>query len=175
MLKTLGLVTFLLAAGQATPASDATWAKWKWLLGTWQGDAAGGKPGTPTASGFSFVPELEGKVLVRRDFTEFPAVGNRPAFKHEGLMVVYPDPRGDTFYAHSYDNEGHVIVYDVTASEQRIVFTSPARVGGPRFRLVYEPEAAGGGIQIRFEIAPPGQPERFETYIEGAAHRTRGP
>ena len=69
------------------------------------------------------------------------------------------------------DNEDHVIRYQVVEVPGGVAFTSdPAP--GPRFRLTYlrRPEAL---VTVRFEIAPPGKPEAFSTYLEAATRRVK--
>lgn len=42
--------------------------------------------------------------------------------------------------------------------------------GRPRFRLTYT-KREGGTLAIKFEMAPPGTPDAFRTYLEGPAAR----
>jgi hypothetical protein len=167
--------TVAVGPGLALAEDDPSrsWPGWEMVLGHWVGDESRGKPGQSTSSGFSFVPELGGKVLVRRDRAEYPAASGRPAFSHEGLMVVHPVEKTKGFRAVYFDNEGHVIDYEVAvaAKDKRIVFTSAVKADAPapRFRLTYE--AVPSGLSIRFEVAPPGKPDAFSTYVEGTAHR----
>jgi hypothetical protein len=168
------MVLLMVAAASpvlAAEADDAAWPGWEMVLGKWVGDEGRGKPGTLTAGGFTFERDLGGKVLLRRDWADVAASAGRPAARHEGLMVVHPAPAGPAYRAHYFDNEGHVIEYDVTVAPQdkRIVFLSAAKPDAPRFRLTYQ--AIPAGLSVKFEIAPPGQPERFSTYVEGTAHR----
>jgi hypothetical protein len=151
-----------------TPA--APWQDWTMVVGDWIGDEGHGQPGSPTSSSFSFAPELDGTILVRRDRSDYPIVRGRPAFTHAGLMVIYRDDSSNVFRAESFDNEGHVIQYAIAiVPGTRIVFTSPTKNGGPTYRLVYETAAVG--LAIRFEIAPPDHPSDFSLYVAGSAHR----
>jgi hypothetical protein len=155
---------------QGTPAQTAVvnWGLLKQLLGHWVADSGGGQPGATTRGEATFTPELDGQVIVRRDHSEYAATNGRPATSHDGLLVIYPTGTR-TFAAHSYDNEGHLIDYAVTATGQSITFTSAVAAGAPRFRLSYVP--VGAAMQVRFEIAPPGQPEAFQLYVSGITHR----
>ena len=67
-----------------------TWDKWSWLIGEWQGEGSG-KPGQGSGT-FNFKTDLDGKILVRRSHSEYPATDARPATIHEDLMVVYTRP-----------------------------------------------------------------------------------
>src|SRR5215471_20542457 len=68
--------------------NKALWADWDAFLGTWQG-TGNGEP-TQGRGEFSFAPELQGAVLVRHNFAEYPASKDRPAYRHDDLMVIYP-------------------------------------------------------------------------------------
>jgi hypothetical protein len=56
------------------------------------------------------------------------------------------------------------------------VFVSDPSPSAPRFRLSYAKEQ-GDEVLIKFEMAPPGKPDGFRTYLEGKARRveTRKP
>ncbi|TSC34229.1 hypothetical protein [Corallococcus sp. Z5C101001] len=131
------------------------------LLGTW--DAAGG--GTPGASAgtFTFQPDVQGQVLVRRNES------STPAGIHEDLMVLYL-ATPDAVRASYFDNEGHVLQYaaHAEASPASAEFVTDEGRGGPRFRLSYRLNA-DGTLNVKFEIAPPGA--EFRTYLEGTARR----
>jgi hypothetical protein len=173
MQRLLAFILCVLCAGPGRAADQAApdvWQDWQLVVGDWIGDEGHGQPGSPTRAGFSFSPELDGKILVRRDRSDYPAASGRPAFSHEGLMVIYRDEASKQFRAQSFDNEGHVIEYGVDVTPgRRIVFTSPTTTGAPTYRLVYEPSSSG--LAIRFEIAPPDKPADFALYVAGAAHR----
>ena len=166
------LPTFVLATNAfAQTAPD--WRAWDMLIGEWIADEGHGEPGTATAASFSFSLDLDRRVLVRRDHSEYAATKERPSTRHDGLMIIYAQPPA-RFAATSFDNEGHVIDYSIEiASPSRIVFTSPAQPDQPRFRLTYE--AIAGGVKIAFAIAPPKKPEAFAVYVEGTAHRVKRP
>jgi hypothetical protein len=157
--------TLLLTIGLAASAGAQDWGPVAFLIGHWKGDG-GGDPGLGRGA-FSFVSDLQGKVLVRRNFAEYPAANGKPAFRHDDLMIVYRD--GKQLKADYYDNEEHVIHYTVRASPAGgAVFESDAAQPGPRFRMTYIPNGAVA-ITIKFEIAPPGKD--FATYIEARARR----
>jgi hypothetical protein len=166
-----GLVLVALATGAAaTSVDDDAWKPYEFLIGEWVGEG-GGQPGQGSGR-FSFARELQGKVLVRRNRAEFPAAQGRPALTHEDLMVTYqPDASGSS-KAIYFDSEGHVINYAATLSDQgrTLTFVSDAAAGAPRFRLSYT-KIGDDRVTIKFEIAPPGKPDEFKTYLEGGAHR----
>ena len=158
-------VLFVLFLPAAVLAAD--WGPVQFLIGHWRGEG-GGEPGAG-AGGFTLAPDLEGKILVRKNFAEYPAAAGRPAFRHDDLMVVYRSETPAGLKAMYWDNEGHVIAYSVeAAAEGGVAFVSDGPPSSMRYRLTYLP-AGKDRIKIRFEIAPPGKD--FSTYLEATAHR----
>ena len=139
------------------------------LEGDWEGEGAG-SPGE-AKGGFSFRGELENHVLVRRNYAEYPATKDRPASRHEDLMIVHPEADGK-IAAQYFDNEGHVIRYRVSVSNHTATFLSDAAAAAPHYRLTYSMKGKDA-VSIRFEIAPPGKPEDFKVYLTAAAHKKR--
>jgi hypothetical protein len=150
------------AAAAKTPPLPESWKPLTFLLGSWEA-AGGGVPGA-SAGTFSFQPDVQGHVLVRRN------ASTTPGGRHEDLMVLYQVAPG-SFRAIYFDNEDHVIQYAVTASDSppSAVFVTDDTPGRPRFRLSYaiNPDST---LTTRFEIAPPGAD--FRTYLEGTARRS---
>lgn len=141
------ILALLLAAAAATDPL----APLQPLTGEWAGEGAGG------TGGFSFERALQGKVVVRKNFAEYPA----PRPRHDDLMVIYAE--GAALRADYWDSEGHVIRYTVEATPQKIVFASE------RFRLTYTldgPDRLG----ILFEVA---QGKEMKPYITASATRKR--
>lgn len=149
--------------------STPDWFSWQFLVGEWVGQG-GGAPGQGGGS-LSFQFDLQQQVLLRKNHVDFPAVPNRPAFAHDDLTVIYPDPSG-SLRAIYFDNEGHVIHYTATMAEDGSTFTfvSDALPSVPRFRTTYI-KGQNELLTIRFEIAPPDDPDVFTIYTEGTATR----
>lgn len=166
----MGLVSILLAApllAQVSAAQADLFTPLRFLVGEWQGVGAGQPGQAQGKADFGF--ELDGKVLVRRNRTELAAADGRPAASHEDLMTIFAE--GGQVKALYLDNEGHVIRYLVAARPDGVVFTSePAP--GPRFRLSYIKKSVILAT-VRFEIAPPGRPEAFSTYLEADTRKTK--
>jgi len=169
----LGLVTLVLLAAPSAgqQSKDHSWDAWRFLLGDWVGEGDG-QPGQASAGGFSFAFDLQGKVLVRRNHAEYAATSDRPAFRHDDLMVIYDDSRGTGKRAIYFDNEGHIIDYTVTVSQdlKTLNFVGDTPATGPRFRFTYY-KVADDALRFRFDIAPPGKPDAFTKYIEGTPRR----
>ena len=160
-----GLIIF---SAMAFANADKDWAALEKMKGEWVGDGKG-KPGDSTGS-FTFLPDLQGKVYIRKNRADYPATKDRPAFTHEDLMTVYRD--GDIIRADYFDNEGHVIRYIVTASADQtgVIFVSSPEPKAPRYRLRYnfgEP----GRMKLAFDMAAPGKPDQFQNYVEASLRR----
>jgi hypothetical protein len=160
----------LQGSSEQPPTSADPWAPYRFLLGDWVGEGEG-KPGQGKGE-FSFTAELDGKILVRRNRAEYPAGGGRPPIKHEDLLIVYQEDVGKVQKAIYFDNEGHVIHYSPSTSDdgKALVFVSDAKTSAPRYRLTYLKEEAGK-VTVKFEIAPPGKPEAFKTYLQGTVRK----
>ncbi len=163
-MRKLLLLSILYSVACLAAADD--WGPLQFLLGTWAGEG-GGQPGQ-AAGKFTFTPDLQGRVLIRRNFAEYPAANGKPAFRHDDLMIVHRDGEAKVLKATYYDNEGHVIHYVVQPSSAGAVFVSE---GSPvRYRLTYTRQSADK-IQTKFEIAPPGK--EFASYVEATVHREK--
>jgi len=161
------LTTYTVPAQQPT---SINWDKWKFLMGEWVGEG-NGQPGQGRGS-FTFSNDLDGKILVRKNHTEFPAAKDKPAFVHDDLLFIYPDYTGTASKAIYFDNEGHVINYTITYTDNSIVFTSEAIPNAPRFRLSYI-NLDENSVNIRFEFASPQNQDDFKVYLEGKSFRKK--
>jgi len=158
------IVLLSIATGQDAKVA-ADWKPFAWLIGEWTGSGAGG-PGQGSGS-FSFQPDLQGKILVRKSFAEYPATAEKPAYRHDDLMIVFSE--AGSFKAIYFDNEEHTIRYSVdTSAEGAVTFLSDAMAGAPRFRLTYH-KTGEATLSGKFEIAPPDKP--FATYLEWSAQK----
>lgn len=142
-----------------------------YLIGEWVGEGGGSDPGIGSG-GFSFSLDLQDKIMVRRNSASYPATKDRPAYSHDDLMVLYQESPASSIRAIYFDNEGHVINYNVEISEDRnsIIFISDPSASVPRFRLTYL-KTGERTVGIKFEMAPPGQPDSFASYIQASARR----
>jgi hypothetical protein len=81
-------------------------------------------------------------------------------------MMIYreaPDKSPEAVYA---DSEGHGIHYatEVYSSPRMVRFTNP------NYRLTYR-QNADSTLSGQFEVAPPGKPEAYTTYLTWTAKR----
>jgi hypothetical protein len=164
-------LSFLLAmTAWPQTASQDPWADWKFLLGEWAAGESSGVPGQASKGFFTLRPDLDGKILVRKNHAEYPPANGRPAIVHDDLMIVYHESGATkAFYS---DNEGHVIRYDVSVSpdKKRIVFLGEKIPGTPQYRLTYE-DVNPGMAKVLFEVAAPDKPGQFAKYVEATVLR----
>lgn len=148
--------------------STNQWKSLSFLLGEWVGEGSG-SPGEATGE-FSFTSELQNTILVRKSFANYPAQNGRPAVRHDDLMVVYND--GNSVKANYFDNEGHVINYNVNISQDSlsVIFISDPVLTSPRFQFTYT-KIDDSKMKFSFDMASPGKPEDFTTYINGVVKR----
>jgi hypothetical protein len=155
--------------GQESKRGDR-WGAWEFLLGEWVGEGSG-DPGQGSG-GFTLYLDIQSTILVRRNFANYPATKDRPAFSHEDLMVIYYE--NDRPQAMYFDNENHVIRYRVEFSKDSsaVTFLSEQVPSAPRFRFTYT-KAPNEALRIAFDIAPPDKPDTFSRYVEAVARRKK--
>jgi hypothetical protein len=173
-LKTIAVLFLLVFTSHAQsqaqqPKESLSWDSFRFLLGEWIGEGTGA-PGEGTGN-FSFSFDLQEKVIVRKNRSDYPATKDKPSYSHTDLMVIYREA-DDSLRAIYFDNEGHVIHYAVGFSKDQntLTFISDPSPSLPRFRFIYS-KLTSERLKLEFDIAPPGKPEAFSKYIEGSAHR----
>jgi hypothetical protein len=161
------LVTSQLLFGQQ---AQNPWEKWNYLIGEWVGEG-NGQPGKGDGK-FSFQTDLDGKILVRKNHTVFPATADSPAKVHDDLLIVYQGNGEGAEEAIYFDNEGHTIKYKVSLNANSVVLTSDINANTPRFRFSYTPTDPKT-VNVSFEMASPQAPEEFKMYISGKAFKVK--
>jgi hypothetical protein len=162
------LVTCQLLLGQNT---QNPWEKWNYLIGEWAGEH-NGQPGQGEGK-FSFQTDLNGKILVRKSQTVFPATSGSAEIKHDDLMIIYQEGSGDNAQEAIYfDNEGHTIKYKVSFTDKSIVLTSDIIPKETRFRFTYTSIDAKT-VNASFEMASPESPNDFKIYLAGKANKVK--
>jgi hypothetical protein len=147
----------------AAPAVDS-WKPLQFLVGTWEGKTQGGSAQAAVAGTYTFQLELRNHVLARH-FSNSECKG--PASfdcEHGDLLYIYQDAAEQPLKAIYFDNEGHVIHYDVSIpSPTTAIFLSEASRPGPQFRLIYELKDAV--MSGKFQMRMPGQTD-WKSYLE---------
>jgi len=164
----LAVVALALAAHDllAQPAPSSPLDPLRFLVGEWR--AVDSPPGE--SGGFSFALSVQNRVMTRTNYAVYEATAARPASRHDDFMVIYAD--GGSLKADYFDNEGHVIHYDVQSRRDReVVFHCAPTAKDPGYRLSYVlmPE---GLLKGQFEVSPPGDREAFKTYLTWTARRS---
>ena len=175
----LAAVTVLMACGAAarissqtpaqTPAKADPWAGLRFLLGSWEAKTTGGLAQAQASAGYSFRLELSDHVLARHSRSGACAAPDNFNCQHSDLLYIYPAGNGAALQAIYFDNEGHVIRYDVsTPKPGSAVFLSDPAQPGPQYRLNYE--LLDGVMSGKFELKLPGQAD-FTSYLEWSGKR----
>ncbi|HYL78366.1 MAG TPA: hypothetical protein VEU96_29515 [Bryobacteraceae bacterium] len=154
----------LAAQSVSEKTDDSAWKKLEFVLGKWTGTA--GEKDTPHGAGgggFSFEPELNRKIVIRKNNAAYNS-----GLRHDDLMVIYLDEPKDTPRAIYFDTEGHIIRYNLTfPAPNNVVFESDGTQPGPRYRLSYW--LNGRALDGKFEVAPPGA--EYKPYMQWTAKR----
>jgi hypothetical protein len=156
-----------------TPAQNSVktdpWIGLRFLIGSWEAKTTGGVAQAQASAGYTFRLELRDHVLARHTRSGACIAPDDFDCQHSDLFYIYPSSSGKAFEAIYFDNEGHVIHYDVsTPKAGTAVFLSDASQPGPQYRLSYE--LADGVLSGRFELKMPGESE-FMTYLEWSGKR----
>jgi hypothetical protein len=141
------------------------WQALSFLEGTWDAHTQGGSAKAQSSGTYTFKTELKHHVLVRRS-SDAAACKGQASFdcEHSDVLYVYQEAQDQPLKAIYFDNEGHVIHYDVsTPNLGTAVFISDASPSGPQFRLVYELKDAV--LSGKFQMRMPGQAE-WKSYLE---------
>jgi hypothetical protein len=155
-----------LSVGALAQPSDG-WQPFQFLLGTWVGEGGGG-PGEG-AGEFSIAFDLNRQILVRKNFSEYPAQNGRPAYRHDDLLITYIDSATKAPRAIYFDSEGHTIRYAIAVRDRSLVYESEPGEAFPHYRFTYVPNGESR-IKGTFEIAADrGSP--FKSYIEFTARK----
>jgi hypothetical protein len=166
------LAVILLVSGQLLPGQQPNiqWEKWNYLIGEWAGEH-NGQPGQGEGQ-FSFQTDLDGKILVRKSHTFFPATANSADIKHDDLLIIYQSGSDGEQEAIYFDNEGHTIKYKVSFTDKSIVLTSDIATNATRFRFTYT-AIDTRSVNASFEMTSPQSPDDFKMYLSGKAFKVK--
>lgn len=152
-----------LVAQTANTTTPDPWKALSFLEGTWDAKTQGNDT-VATSGRYTFQRELGGHILARHSTSDSNCKG--PASfdcEHGDLLYVFQDAHGQPLKAIYFDNEGHVIHYDVSAPAPGTVVFLSEPSPGPQFRLVYE--LKGAVMTGKFQMHMPGQGD-WQSYLE---------
>lgn len=174
-MRLLAAALFLLSSpllAQNTPNATDPFRSLAFLQGNWEATTKD-NGGVHVVGTYSFKPELGGHVFGRH-VTSLTACKGPDTFdcEHSDLLYVFAERPGQPLKAIYFDNEGHVIHYDVSApNTTTAVFLSDPSVPGPQFRLTYE--LKDSVMSGRFQMHLPGQTE-WKSYLEWSGKQRQG-
>ena len=155
----LALFAATLLAAQSDP-----WKSLAFLEGTWDARTQGGKPGVASSGTYTFRKELGGHVLARHSSSSGCKGPTDFDCEHGDLLYIFQDAAGQPLKAIYFDNEGHVIHYNVSAPDTAsAVFVSDPASPGPQFRLIYSRH--GSSMSGKFQMRIPPKTE-WTSYLE---------
>lgn len=164
LLAAILLLSLPIGAQTTAPAPDP-FQPFAFLTGTWNASAGQGTSGATVIGTYTFQFELAHHILARHS-TSAAACKGPAAFdcEHGDLLYIYPEAPGQPLHAIYFDNEGHVIHYNVsTPDPTTAIFLSDAAQPGPQFRLVYQLKE--GVMAGKFQMHMPGQSD-WTSYLE---------
>ena len=163
------LTAFSLTAQASAPAVPDPWLGVRFLVGSWESKTTGGIAQAKASAGYAFRLELREHILARHSRSGACNAPDDFDCQHSDLLYLYPNPNGGALQAIFFDNEGHVIHYDVTVPKAgTAVFLSDPAQPGPQYRLSYA--LVEGMMTGKFELRVPGQAD-FMTYLEWSGKR----
>jgi hypothetical protein len=146
-----------------------------YLAGPWRDEHRDGEPGSSTDGGETWRLALDGEILVREGWCEFPESPQRPAYRHEDLLVVFVDSDRE-LRGIFWDNEGHLIRYREVHADpdgKGVGLVSDPSSPGPRQWLKYRFEEPDH-FSAEFSLHPPGAPG-FVPYLRWSSVRVPEP
>jgi hypothetical protein len=159
------LLTGLASSDRAISSTVDSWKALSFLEGTWDAQTRAGSAHAQGSSTYTFSPQLNHHVLVRQSAS--PAACKGPASfncEHSDLLYIYAETDNQPLKAIYFDNEGHVIHYEVSSpNSTTAILTSAASPSAPQFRLIYELKDML--MSGKFQIREPGQRE-WNSYLE---------
>lgn len=143
------------------------WAGLRFLIGSWEAKTTGGVAQAQASAGYAFRLELRDHVLARHTRSGACSAPDDFDCQHSDLLYIYPG-NGSALQAIYFDNEGHVIRFDLSMPKPNsVIFLSDAAQPGPQYRLSYD--LLEGVMSGKFEIKMPGQAD-FTSYLEWSGH-----
>jgi len=146
------------------PATPDPWAGIRFLIGSWETKTTGGAAQAQAAAVYTFRLELRDHILARHSRSGACVNPDDAECQHNDLLYIYPEGGAGSFKAIYFDNEGHILHYDLSIPKPgTAVFLSDAAQPGAQYRLTYT--LLDGVMSGQFEMKLPGQTD-FVSYLE---------
>jgi|SRR5579863_10070399 len=170
MKNLIGALLFL-TSGLPAQNTSGPWKPFEFLIGTWEAKTMGGSAEAAGSGDYTFQMELKDHVLARHSTSSGCNGPQDFDCLHGDLLYVYKDAPGLPYKAIYFDNEGHVIRYDVSfPATATVVFLSAASQPGPQYRLSYE--LKGATMHGKFQMRMAGATD-FKSYLEWSGKKVR--
>ncbi|HEY7388944.1 MAG TPA: hypothetical protein VH640_10585 [Bryobacteraceae bacterium] len=157
------------AESPAPGSIEAAWKPLRFLIGTWEAKVISGAAAAAGVGTYTFQLELGGHILARHSATLDCKGPDNFNCQHTDLLYIYRESPAQSPQAIYFDDEGHVIHYEVTTpAPGTVVLVSASSASGPQYRLVYELKE--GVMQGKFQLRMPGQ-SRFASYLEWSGRK----
>jgi len=156
----MGVLLVWVAGARAQSETPIRWDELRFLLGSWV--AKGSTQLGDAEGGTSFAEELNGQIIVRRNFAAYTN-GAAAGTRHDDLLIIYRDGPEGSPRAIYFDSEGHVIRYAISKTgANATTFQSELSQPGPRYRLSYI--RTGDTLNGVFAVAAPGTDD-YKIYL----------
>jgi hypothetical protein len=163
------------AAQKSAPASDQPpvppdpWLLLRFLIGSWEAKTTGGFAQAQASGAYTFRMELRDHILARHSRSGVCAASDDVECQHSDLLYLYPEGGAAAFKAIYFDNEGHVIHYELSIPKPgtAVLLSDPSQPG-PQYRLSYT--LLDGTMTGQFELKMPGQSD-FMSYLMWSGKR----
>jgi hypothetical protein len=165
----LAVFSWLPMSAQTPATSPDLFQSVKFLEGTWDANVQNNSA-VKESGRYTFDRELGGHIFARHSTNDGNCTAPANFYcQRSDMLYIYPSDSGQGLEAIYFDNEGHVIHYDVSTPKPDLaVFISPPS-HGPQFRLMYK--LVGAVMTGRFQVQLPGQSD-WRTYLEwSGSHR----
>jgi hypothetical protein len=119
LLWAAALVGRALYAQTPSQPSNDPWQAVRFLEGTWEAQTPGGASGPAVSGTYVFRKELDGHILARHSSSDNCKGPSNFDCDHHDLLYIYQESAAQPLKAIYFDNEGHVIHYDVARPIRR--------------------------------------------------------
>ncbi len=118
-MRWIPVVAVIFSTSLCAQSPTASWESLKFLEGAWQATTPASASGPAVSGTYTFRKELSGHILARHSSSDACKGPADFDCDHHDLLYVYLNAPGQPLKAIYFDNEGHVIHYDVSSPVPR--------------------------------------------------------